>query len=413
MDTGLTVYYAALDKMATRRPLAKSYLTSGVGFKRLAKFGETVGAQTHLEIQEVSCSSNPDWSYLSSVGGGRSRSPIDRDYDIPNLKALLAAPASLELSKLLWQTMASLPQYPNYLRATFQINQSSGSHSADSQLVHHLRVAEWVPQNNNSFVRPADAARELLPEGFPFDPGWPWLQAIHFGREVAKKSKEQLEKQAAAKDLGFADSDTLERAKRFAALPAEEQERILADHERNEPAELPEHEPANPERRAERVGAQAADAPERRTESRTRSVSIGREEVKQETAQYLREQYTNGNGDMICQICKGSLPFKLDDGSDFFEKVEFLPELKKRHYQNYLALCPNHAAMFQHANASADRMLTMFLEFAGNELEVVLARKDNRIYFTKTHIADLRAVIQGEINHPDTKSAGEKFEEAL
>jgi hypothetical protein len=413
MDTGLTVYYAAFNRMATRRPLAKSYLTSGVGFKRLAKFGETVGAQTRLEIQEVSCFSNPDWSYLSSVGGGRSRSPINRDYDIPSLKALLAAPASLELSKLLWQTMASLPQYPNYLRATFQINQSSGYHSADSQLVQNLRVAEWVPQNSNSFVRPADAARELLPEGFPFDPGWPWLQAIHFGWEVAKKSKEQLEKQAAAKDLGFADSDTLERAKRFATLPAEEQERILADHGRSEAAKLPEHEPANPERRAERVGAQAADAPERRTEPRTRSVSIGREGVKQETAEYLRGQYTNGNGEMICQICKGPLPFKLDDGSDFFEKVEFLPELKKHHYQNYLALCPNHAAMFQHANGSADRMLTTFLEFTGNELEVVLAQKDNKVYFTKTHVADLRAVIQEEIDHSDTKSAGEKLEESL
>jgi len=44
---------------------------------------------------------------------------------------------------------------------------------------------------------------------------------------------------------------------------------------------------------------------------------------------------------MICQVCKAQLPFKLDDGSWFFEKVEFLPELKKRHYQNYLALCPN------------------------------------------------------------------------
>jgi hypothetical protein len=69
--------------------------------------------------------------------------------------------------------------------------------------------------------------------------------------------------------------------------------------------------------------------------------------------------------------------------------------------------------MFQHANGSADRMLSMFVEFAGNELEVVLVQKDNKIYFTKTHVADLRAVIQGEINDSDTKSAGEKLEEAL
>ena len=55
---------------------------------------------------------------------------------------------------------------------------------------------------------------------------------------------------------------------------------------------------------------------------------------------------------MICQVCQERLPFKLDDGSYYFEKVEFLPELQNRHYQNYLALCPNHAAMYQHANGS-------------------------------------------------------------
>jgi hypothetical protein len=78
----------------------------------------------------------------------------------------------------------------------------------------------------------------------------------------------------------------------------------------------------------------------------------------------------------------------------YFEKVEFLPKLKKRHYQNYLALCPNHAAMFQHANGSADFMQDMFIELARNELEVVLAQSNTTIYFTKTHIADLKKVIE-------------------
>ncbi len=133
-----------------------------------------------------------------------------------------------------------------------------------------------------------------------------------------------------------------------------------------------------------------------------RSVSVGRDEVKQEAAQYLRQQYTNADGEMICQVCKAPLPFKLDDGSDYFEKVELLPELKKRHYQNYLALCPNHAAMFQHANASADSMQDMFVDLAGNELKVVLAQKETTIYFTRTHIADLRDVIRVDRAEPDT-----------
>ena len=249
-----------------------------------------------------------------------------------------------------------------------------------------------MPQRNGSFVRPAEASRDLLPEGFAFDFGWLWLKAIHFGDEVAKKSEEHRRRQAVAAELGFSDDATLERAMRFAALPSEDQERILADQDCRG-VEMPEHEPANPERRAERVATQASAAPDRNTEERTRSVSVGREAVKEEAAQYLRQQYAS-DGDVVCQICQGPMPFKLDDGTAYFEKVEFLPELKKRHYQNYLALCPNHAAMFKEANGSAEFMRDMFVELSGNELEVVLAQEDATIYFTRTHIADLKKVIE-------------------
>src|SRR5205823_6206076 len=86
--------------------------------------------------------------------------------------------------------------------------------------------------------------------------------------------------------------------------------------------------------------------------------------------------------------------FKLDDGSDYFEVVEFLPELIKRYYQNYLALCPNHAAMFQYANGSSDSMQSDFAGLSVNELTVLLAQKDLTIYFTKTHTIDLKEVIR-------------------
>lgn len=392
MDTGLSSYYEAVGPHMNCIALADTYQDCGISVKRLVKFAAAVGAQTQLGITTTSCSSNPQWVYLKSVGGERHTSPIDRDYVITGLKVLLAKP-SIPVSKLIWQTMCSLSHHSNYLQATYRKNESWGSRKADSQLVYHLREAAWVPQGNGLFVRPEKASQALLPEGFPFDPGWPWLKAIHFGQEAVRKSEEQRQRLTAAKELGFADCESLERAKRFAVLPPEEQERILEDIERKATRELPEHESTNPERRSERVIMQAANAPERRTEERTRSVSVGQGDVKQEAAQYLIQQYTNIDGEMICQVCKASLPFKLDDGSAYFEKVEFLPKLKKHHYENYLALCPNHAAMFQYTNGSADLMQEMFIELVGNELEVVLAQKNATIYFTKTHIADLKNVI--------------------
>ena len=88
------------------------------------------------------------------------------------------------------------------------------------------------------------------------------------------------------------------------------------------------------------------------------------------------------------------MPLKLDDGSAYFEKVEFLSELKKRHNQNYLALCPNHAAMFQHANSTKDLMMEIFTELTRNELEVVLVQENKTVYFTEIHISDLRNIIE-------------------
>lgn len=210
---------------------------------------------------------------------------------------------------------------------------------------------------------------------------------------------------AAAAELGF-EPDDLSWLEKFRNIPVEQRERFLHDWEVSlQVIDLPDHEPRNPERRAERVAAVASDAVERRTEERTRSVSVGREDVKAEAAQYLRQQYSS-DGNVICQVCKHAMPFKLDDGSAYFEKVEFLPELKRRHHQNYLALCPNHAAMFRHANGSSEYMLDMFVELIGNELEIVLAQENDTVYFTKTHIADLKKVI--EVDRVELEAAEEQ-----
>lgn len=400
LTTGLGAYYDSLGNDAHRMPLAMSYLECGVSVDKIARFTKAVGAQTQLEITMANCNENPQWSYLASVGGKYTSNSYGRDYIIPGLSKILAKP-SLPISKLIWKTMYALPGDPNYLSAFYQKNSSHGGRIADSQLVHCLKNAAWVPQTNNTFVAPSNAARELLPEGFSFDAGQEWLKKICFGgnieeqkNKLRQQSEDQQRKQAAAMDLGFSDPKSLEDAKWFARLSEEERQRFKVEYQNRLATDLIDKEPANREQRSHRVGEQAANAPERLTEKRPRSVSIGREDVKKEAEPYLLQHYKNGDEPLICQVCKMPMPFKLDDGSDYFEIVEFLPELKKRHYQNYLALCPNHSAMFQFANGSSDKLKDMFIEIDGNRLEVVLAQKDTTIYFTKTHIADLKTVIK-------------------
>ncbi len=74
--------------------------------------------------------------------------------------------------------------------------------------------------------------------------------------------------------------------------------------------------------------------------------------------------------------------------------MEFLLDLKRHHYQNYLALCPNHAAMFMHANPLKEEMRDRFRGLEGNELALTLADQPVTLYLTGKHILDVRTVIE-------------------
>ena len=227
-----------------------------------------------------------------------------------------------------------------------------------------------------------------MPEGFPFDLGWPWIIAIGFGANATREAAEQ----AAANTLGL-DTESLELAREITALSPEARSRICSEIARWRGTEYPEVESPRRERRDELVAEEAIKAREPIIAKRIRTVQVGLEEVKDQAKQYLRAMYTK-EGDMICQVCGITLPFKLDDGNYYFEAVCFLNELKQRHTQNYLALCPNHSAMFQYANASRDRLLEAFAEMTDNHLTILLAQQELAIYFTSKHRDDLKAVIR-------------------
>jgi hypothetical protein len=411
-DTGLSEFYNIVGLPKGLTGLADFYANLPIDTPKLVRFVESLGARRCLQISRTTCQKNPSREYLIGVPGSRwTDYSINSDFRFDNFGHLVAA-RSMAMSKLVWNSLIDqIGEGADYLKARYRINLSGGSRYADSQLVHQLRQAEWIPQGER-FVRPSSARAELLPDGFTFDPGWAWIKAIKFGSAVElenekAKAEQQAEveranrKQAAAVELGFEGEDDLTFLEKLRELPLEARPRLLSELARIvELVELPDQEPRNPDRRATRVGELAANALERKSEERTRSVSVGRDEVKAETAQYLQQQYTKDD-DVFCQICKKPMPFKLDDGSVYFEKVEFLAELSRRHHQNYLALCPNHAAMFRFANGSKELMREMFQDLSGNELEVVLAQQNMTVYFTKTHIADLKKVIEVDQNSTD------------
>ena len=397
-DTGLHAFYRRTnDDDQDGRPvaLADRYLEISVSQQALADFAKLTGVQTKLCIERQSTSSHPHSNRLRQdyfrPGVRWTHTAIDTDWIIPGLKSLLERPTEA-LSRLIWNTMMESDR--KVLVARFRPNQQYSIKTEPSTLTLALRRLLWVPQRGGTFVRPAAALQDLLPNDFLFASGSPWIEAIGFGQESAKRTEERRKRQETAKELGFDDEEALDDAMKFAELSPETRRRILDEHKR--PVDLPEDQPADPKRRAKFVREQARDAPERTKKKRQRSVSVNRDEVKEEARTYLRDLYTNSDGVTICQICKGALPFRLPDGEYYFEAVEFLPELKKHHRQNYLALCPNHAAMYMHANDSGETMEELFLDLEGDELGMTLAGEKTTVYFTGTHRVDIEAVIESE-----------------
>ena len=394
LDTGLEAYFGPLGDRAGRAALSDGYKKLDMG-DRVVEFARTCGAAARLEVLETNCRNNPRAHYLHSAPGFTfTHTGTDRDFVIPELNVLLETP-TLPLSRLVWNTMRRRSDDERILRACYRHNQSNDPHYADSQLVHQLRENAWIPQGGGTFVRPAEASTDLLPEEFVINSGWPWLAAIRFGAETEERAQRRRNALEIATELGFSDEAALADAKRFAELDPAARQRILAEHESS--IDLPRRTPRNPERRAESVREAAREAPGRTTERRPRSVSVDRDAIKREKSiPYLRDLYTNADGVTVCQMCQDRLPFKLADGSYFLEAVEFLPGLEKRHHQNYLALCPNHAAMYMHANPSRDEMRDRFLALDGSEMELTLADRSVTVYFTDTHIADLRVILEVE-----------------
>ncbi len=387
-NTGLRAYYEPLQSNKARTELCDRLND----IEGLVRFAEACGVVNQLEITEIDCSNNPRKAYLMNAPGNIfTKTGIDQDYTILELKDLFDRP-NAALSHLVWRTLSDRPQERKILKATYRKNQSNVPHYADSQLVLMLQEAAWIPQRSDEFVRPSDAARDLLPPDFQYDPSWPWLDAVNFG-EATKEHNDSDDEGELVKILGDLEKLPLvERVKRIERI-----KKIAAEDpaSNGSSVNLPEQEPNDPERRAKRVQERAREAPERKTEIRPRAVSVNRDAVKRDGADtYLRGLYTDLDGEMICQACRSRLPFKLPDGHYYFETVEFLPELERHHYQNYLALCPNHAAMVKHANNSKDDMMDLFRATDDNELVINLAGQEVVLCFTGTHITDLKTIIE-------------------
>lgn len=293
----------------------------------------------------------------------------------------------------------------------------------ESFLITELKTHAWIPTKSGEFRKPQDMTRDDLRDDFIFDDRNGLLTAIEFGKNAIDLAEEQRrqneqstasfeEKEKIAKESGFESVDEMKDGAELLKIikakgktPAE-----IMEFLNPKKPDFEDDYSSNPARRAGKVQETAVDAPEKRTEMRERSVAVDNTETKKAAKSYLRDRYTDDDKMLYCQICKKEMPFKLSDGSHYFEAVQLINNLPNRHRENYIALCPTDAAKFQYANPSKDKICdlvnTLIEDRSPNDIndsdedencfDIVLAGNTETVQFRRVHLIDLKAILSNK-----------------
>lgn len=392
-DGNLAIIYNSGVKGRDRLPLWNGY--SKLKRADLLALLRKAGVEQALTILRTRIPySHPQYSSLV-YGFGQSRATytgVNDDYTIFQLTELTAK-QNPEISKLIWKAIATVGGH--VMQASYAPNQAHEPHRAPSTLALCLKNAEWIPAKDGSLRRPSAITTPELAAGFSTAGNDAWLDAIGFASEYRQRSEQSQVRRKAAQSIGL----PAELADQLASLSPDalktfgsEMLQRIANGAFTTPV-FPEREAPNPERRAERLVERARAAPTKAYETRSRSVRTTDKEVRQLARPYLRDLYTNPGGEMICQACHLEMPFRLEDGTPYFEAPELLQSSSAELAENHLALCPTCCAKWQHANGTSDVEIGEAIESAElPELSIVLAGEATRLRFVQVHFDDLRTI---------------------
>ena len=435
-------YYQSLEALerSPRYELYRRYRN----IEGFSDFARQIDVALEIPIERTSCYRNPAYGHLQSGGGVHpTGNGTDRDWHVPHLDVVLqrATQAGGECQSLARAIHAALgkarkdtwppPDDPplrawsywpidtGRLVAIYRRNTNASFRTAPSQLVATLRSHAWIPQEQDGdglvFVKPGEARRDALPDGFTFDSGWAWIKAVGFGEERRERERRiaqgKLDQEAdasakahVAEGFGFA---SLEEAEFFAGLPEDVKREFRERYESRNRPQPDTDRLRNPKRRRELAVAKAREAPDRETEQRQRTVLVGGDKLKEEARAMLRARYEQYADSSLCQV-SGCLDrsFKLND-IWYFEAIPFLG-LDRMIADDFVALCPRHAAMYLNAKES-DGLKQQFARAcaAGRHEEritipVVLAGENVGIFLAPEHAIDLHAAL----NVDDEKNDG-------
>jgi hypothetical protein len=263
----------------------------------------------------------------------------------------------------------------------------------DSLILARLRNTKWISTKSATLERPGDLTTGQLLDECLDAKELILALGIQHGDSHAILSEEQ-KRHVYATALGV----TLEDVE-FLKKHSEEFEQLKNTiAARNEKPIFPTRLVTNPERRQERLTEQLTDTPEKVYEERERSVRITGRLIDQTL--WLRNQYTNDIGQIVCQICEEEMPFKKRDGEYYFEAVEALSKeyFGKEHEAQFLALCPLCAAMYKEfvkLDESAMKELAQSLRTSEKpRVALKLGKIETSVQFVESHWHDIKTILE-------------------
>ena len=179
-----------------------------------------------------------------------------------------------------------------------------------------LRSNSWLPDVTGAFHEPSKLSLADLPETFDRDESL----AGHLGMKGS-----ELVVLAKRSGLDVADLDMLRELK---GMPEQFKKwKEMIEKNKRKPS-FPERPSTNTERRTQRAKRDAKDAPRKEYEDRSRSVRTSQATGDKDT--YLKESYTNDDGELVCQMCEHEMPFRRRDGQYYFESVQLFDGFGRR-----------------------------------------------------------------------------------
>jgi hypothetical protein len=275
-----------------------------------------------------------------------------------------------------------------------------------------LTENSWIPDKEGMLYKPSDISYDMLHDDFTINAGGSNLfHALQLGKNIrvaqeqaamqnSQKENDEKKRKEAETLLGVNqdDIDAIKKAKQEGFdLNRLVEDAVLRKKKSKYPT-FPEHAVIHPECREEEIFYQYTSSTEKSYEDRVRHVRTTGSSIDPKT--YLRNEYTNKNNEMVCQICQNEMPFKLRDGKYYFEAVEAFI-IQNESEQNHLALCPLCASMYKELLKKDTGELNKFEKAVRNSNEkkipIQLINEAN-VRFTDAHLHDLKLILDEDEN---------------